>query len=129
MQKSKKNLKIDVPVDVYSLEKHLYSLMYSGVYVTNLDIRKVMKNMGYDIPIDSREALFEKLFVRAEKDNRKVDAYRQLILLLRGRVERYEDLKKMYPGAKIPVAEWISKAENTIFRMRDEMSRMSNAAQ
>lgn len=128
MQKNKKNLKIEMPVDIYSLEKHLYSLMFSGVYVSNIDIRNVMKNMGYDVPMDSREALFEKLFLRAEKENKKEQAYKEIMVLLKKRVEKYEDLKNSYPQSSKPISDWINKAENTIFRMKDEIVRMGNVS-
>lgn len=117
-----------MPVDIYSLEKHLYSLMFSGVYVSNIDIRNVMKNMGYDLPIDSREALFEKLFLRAEKENKKEQAYKEIMVLLKKRVEKYEDLKSSYSQSSKPINDWINKAENTIFRMKDEIVRMSNVS-
>ncbi|MDQ1339778.1 MAG: hypothetical protein QG567_932 [Campylobacterota bacterium] len=128
MQKNKKNLKIEMPVDIYSLEKHLYSLMFSGVYVSNIDIRNVMKNMGYDVPMDSREALFEKLFLRAEKENKKEQAYKEIMVLLKKKVEKYEDLKNSYPQSSKPISDWINKAENTIFRMKDEIVRMGNVS-
>jgi len=127
MKKGKKNLKIDVPVDVYSLEKHLYSLMFSGVYVSNVDIRNIMKAMGYDTGLDSRENLFELLFKEAEKEGRKKEAYAQLMKLVQSRISRYEQLAASYPAAVKATDTWIAKSRRTIERMEEETARLDNA--
>jgi hypothetical protein len=127
MKKGKKNLKIDVPADVYSLEKHLYSLMFSGVYVSNTDIRNIMKAMGYDTAQDSRENLFELLFKEADKEGRKKEAYAGLMRLVQSRIDRYEQLASAYPGAARATSVWITKSQRTMERMKDETARLENA--
>ena len=127
MKQGKKKFKIDVPVDVYSLEKHLYSLMFSGVYVSNIDIRAIMKRMGYDVALDSRENLFEELFKRAEDEGRKKEAYQNLYGLVKERIGRYEMLGSNYPAAGKVTNIWISQANKTLERMDDEMGRLENA--
>ncbi len=127
MKKGKKNLKIDVPVDVYSLEKHLYSLMFSGVYVSNVDIRNIMKEMGYETALDSRENLFEELFKKAEADGRKKEAYSHLQTLVGKRINRYSTLGNTYPKASKVTGIWVSQANKTLERMDEEMGRLDNA--
>lgn len=127
MKKGKKNLKIDVPVDVYSLEKHLYSLMFSGVYVSNVDIRNIMKQMGYDVALDSRENLFEELFKKAEEEGRKKEAYEKLQVLVKSRIQRYETYRSNYPAAEKVTNIWINQAAKTLERMEDEMGRLADA--
>ena len=127
MKKGKKNLKIDVPVDIYSLEKHLYSLMFSGVYVSNVDIRNIMKKMGYDVALDSRENLFEELFKRAEKEGRKKEAYDALKALVQSRVNRYKTLENTYPGASRLTNIWVNQSLKTLDRMDTEMARLNDA--
>lgn len=127
MKKGKKNFKIEVPVDVYSLEKHLYSLMFSGVYVSNVDIRNVMKRMGYDVSLDSRENLFEELFKKAEAEGRKKEAYQKLQELVQSRIGRYETLGNNYPAASKSTNIWINQATKTLERMDEEMGRLEDA--
>ena len=127
MKQGKKKFKIEVPVDVYSLEKHLYSLMFSGVYVSNVDIRNIMKTMGYDVPLDSRENLFEDLFKKAEADGRKKEAYQKLQTLVNERIGRYETLASNYPASSKVVNIWVSQATKTLERMNEEMGRLENA--
>jgi len=127
MKKGRKNLKIDVPVDVYSLEKHLYSLMFSGVYVSNVDIRNIMKKMGYEVALDARENLFEELFKRAEEEGRKKEAYAKLQDLVKSRVGRYEALGAAYPAASKASNIWIGQSNKTLGRMEEEMARLSDA--
>lgn len=128
MRGGKKRLKIDVPVDVYSLEKHLYSLMFSGVYVSNVDIKKILDAMGFESGVDSRENLFELLFSEAEKVGRKKEAYEHLITLLESRKARYDTLKSGYPkAANKGIDLWLMKTDKTLDRMHDEMKRLDNA--
>jgi len=127
MKQGKKKFKIEVPVDVYSLEKHLYSLMFSGVYVSNVDIRKIMNQMGYETALDSRENLFEDLFKKAETDGRKKEAYQHLQALVKERIGRYETLGGNYPAASRVTNIWVSQAAKTLERLNDEMGRLANA--
>lgn len=127
MKQGKKNLKINVPVDVYSLEKHLYSLMFSGVYVSNIDIKKILDVMGYESSVDSRENLFELLFRQADADGRKKEAYRNLITMIQERKGKYAGLKNAYPSAAKAVDTWIIKTDHTVARMEDEMTRLADA--
>ena len=127
MKQGKKKFKIEVPVDVYSLEKHLYSLMFSGVYVSNVDIRAIMKQMGYETALDSRENLFEELFKKAEADGRKKEAYQYLQGLVDERIGRYETLGSNYPAASKVTNIWVSQATKTLDRLKEEMGRLENA--
>jgi len=128
MKKGKKNFKIEVPVDVYSLEKHLYSLMFSGVYVSNTDIKKILDTMGYEASFDSRENLFELLFSKAEEEGKKIEVYQHLMTLVQERKARYTRLKEAYPkAAPKGIDLWIAKTDKTLERMVDEKARLANA--
>ena len=124
MKKGNKKHKIDVPVDVYSLEKHLYSLMFSGLYVSNVDIRNIMKEMGYEAALDSRENLFEKLFTSAADEGRKKEAYALLGELVEKRMKRYKTYEKLYPRASNATHVWLTKSQKTLDRIHSEMEQM-----
>ena len=124
MKKGNKKHKIDVPVDVYSLEKHLYSLMYSGLYVSNVDICNIMERMGYDTSVDSRENVFERLFQEAEKEGRKKEAYALLGELVEKRMKRYKTYEKLYPKASNATHVWMTKSQKTLDRIHKEMEQM-----
>ncbi len=124
MKKGNKKHHIDVPVDVYSLEKHLYSLMFSGLYVSNVDIRNIMKKMGYEAALDARENLFELLFSEAAKEGRKKEAYGYLGDLVESRMKRYKTYEKLYPKAANATHVWLTKSQRTLDRIHSEMEQM-----
>ena len=119
MKKGKKNLKIDVPVDIYSLEKHLCSLMFSGVYVSNVDIRNLMKKMGYDaFELSHRVKVIENGKKRYSWHSVALVIDRKtgvMLTMMSGEVRHLSDyLKLMAEGEKL----LLTTVESELFRLK-----------
>jgi len=126
MKMKKKKFEVEVPAEIYSLEKHLYSLMMSGVYISNIDIQKIMLQMDYDTPLHTRERLFEDLFKKSKAEGRIHEAFELLGRLVSQRIGYYERLASLYSEASKPIDLWLNRARHTLQRIQTEGSKDYN---
>jgi hypothetical protein len=55
--KAKNRVKINVPENIYSVQRMLNSQMLSGLYISNVDIHRVLEHVGIKVIMGERDGL------------------------------------------------------------------------
>jgi hypothetical protein len=89
-----------------------------GVYITNIEINNIAKEMGFDITLTSNEFIIGEIFKVCSKENRLKELNEKILEIFSSRVGEYEKLKALYPEANAPIDLWLGRANRTMKKLQ-----------
>jgi len=115
--------------DYESLEKHLLSTYFSGVYISSYDLVQIAKRLDVELALKERDVLMRKLFGEMKEQNRLNDLLAQFMLFFKDRATAYTRLGNQHMDARDIIGSWIQKAKSTDMLLKREAQKVaSNAA-
>ena len=90
-----------------------------GVYITNIEIYAIAKEMGFDITLTSNEFIIGELFQACSKESRLKELYEKVLAIFSARMNEYENLQALYPEAKEPINIWLSRAKKSMAKLQE----------
>lgn len=86
--------------------------VFSGVYFSRIDIKKIAYEFGENIVIDERKKMIEQIlkFVDSEKSLKRF--FEIIRVYIDSRVEIYKELAKEYPASEAIFDEYIQKTKD-----------------
>lgn len=108
-----KNRQLEEFRDYAHLRLHILSTHFSGLYLMNLDMATIAKELGWDDSVRSVEFMLGDLIKKAKEENRQSDLYECFASLITKRVNEYEHYLSLYPQAHAILSQWIGKANRT----------------
>ncbi len=108
---------------------YLYELLgvdYSGIYVTNIELRDVAQKLGLDIKLTDNQKMFGELLKVAKDSGRLSEALELIKKLMENRLAIYKELANNFPKAEDATSEWIIKANRTIRKIENAIKEVQN---
>ena len=112
-----------------SLGFYLYELLgvdYSGIYISNLELRAMSEQMGFEIKLSDNHKMFGELLKVAKDNGRLPEALEAIKRLMEGRLDVYEELAKSFPKAEDATSEWTIKAKRAIRKIESAIKEVQN---
>lgn len=112
-----------------SLGFYLYELLgvdYSGVYITNIEMRNIAEKMGLDIKLTDNHKMFGELLTLAKKEGRTVEALELIKELVGDRISIYKELFDRFGGAFDRIEEWQIKAARASRKIDNAIKEVKN---
>lgn len=104
------------------IHKQLLSLYYSGIYITNSELREIGEKLGFEQPLKDREFMIKQLRIDAREAGKNAELLQELKKLIAHRISGYEAYKKAYPKAGGLVDSWIEKARAHTKELEEELA-------
>lgn len=112
-----------------SLGFYLYELLgvdYSGVYISNAEIKTIAQKLDIDIKLTDNQKMFGELLKVAKSSGQLVNALEFVKKLIENRVKTYEELANSYPKAEDATSEWSIKAKRSIRKIESAIKEVQN---
>jgi hypothetical protein len=123
--KAKNRVKINVPENIYSVQRMLNSQMLSGLYISNVDIHRVLEHVGIKVIMGERDGLWENLFADEASTKKLPEILEELRNLALSRITKYSALKANYPAASDVIDAWITKSNKSVERISEEIEKIA----
>jgi|SaaInl8_150m_RNA_FD_contig_31_1441608_length_595_multi_9_in_0_out_0_1 hypothetical protein len=123
--KQKNKIKINVPENIYSVQRMLNSQMLSGLYVSNVDIHRVLKSVGISAIQGERDGLWENLFNEEKSIKKLPEILEELRNLALRRIAKYSAIKANYPNSAEMIDIWITKSNKSVERISEEIEKLA----
>lgn len=98
-----------VPAFVDELADKLLAPIYSGVYVSRLDIKRVAERIDESLPIKERKKMIKALFRHTTEREYLRKAFDEFNKHLNGRILIYNELSEAFPASKYVFDGYIKK--------------------
>ncbi len=85
----------------------------SGIYISRIDIQKLAKSIGVDVPIRERKEMLKDIFHYAKQMDKMVDMIDNLINYVDYRIKQYQEVEDNFPKSRKITQKWIKLAERT----------------
>lgn len=112
-----------------SLGFYLYELLgvdYSGIYISNADIKSIAQKLDIDIKLTDNHKMFGELLKVAKESGRLTQALETVKKMMENRLEVYEELAKSYPKAEEATQEWIIKGKRAVRKIESAIKEVQN---
>jgi hypothetical protein len=96
-----------------------------GIYITNIEINNIAKELGFDITLTSNEFIIGEIFKVCSKENKLNKLYKRILEIFSSRISEYEKLKALYPAANVPVSLWLSRANRTMKKLQENIKEIA----
>ncbi|MGE4398038.1 MAG: hypothetical protein AB7D29_00840 [Campylobacterales bacterium] len=112
-----------------SLGFYLYELLgvdYSGIYITNAELKSISEKMGIEIKLTDNHKMFGELLKVAKENGRLVEALEVIKKLMESRLVVYEELANNFPKAEDATSGWTIKAKRAIRKIENAIKEVQN---
>jgi len=112
-----------------SLGFYLYELLgvdYSGVYISNIELRRMAEKLGMDIKLTDNHKMFGEILRIAKEENRMDIALEATKELMSDRISTYKELADSFPNAAEPMQEWQIKAARALRKIDNAIKEVKN---
>ena len=108
---------------------YLYELLgtdYSGVYLTNTEIKKIADKLQIDIKLIDNHKIFAEILKLAKEQNLLVDVLSEIKILFETRLKTYDELSEKFSNAKDPIEEWQIKAKRAVRKIESAIKEVQS---
>jgi hypothetical protein len=108
---------------------YLYELMgtdYSGVYITNVEVKKIAESLQIDIKLTDGHKILGEILKTAKEQNILSKALEEIKILFETRLAIYDELSSKFKGATDPIEEWQIKAKRAIRKIESAIKEVQN---
>jgi len=97
-----------------------------GIYISNIEIFNIAKEMGFDVTLTSNEFIVGELFKICSKENRLKELYERVLAVFEERQAKYKSLTSIYPGAAEAIESWSTRADKTVDKLKTNIKELTN---
>ncbi|RMA93133.1 hypothetical protein [Hydrogenothermus marinus] len=83
----------------------------SGIYISRIEIQKLAKAIGVDVPVKERREMLKDIFIYAKQMNKTIDLLNTIIDFIDYKISQYKEVEDNFPSSKVITERWIKKAE------------------
>lgn len=112
-----------------SLGFYLYELLgvdYSGVYISNIELRGIAQTMGLEIKLTDNQKMFGEMLKLAKDEGRMAEALERIKELIGERILAYKELAQRYAGVADVIEEWQIKAARASRKIESAIKEVKN---
>lgn len=103
------------------LHKQFMAIYFSGIYVSNFELKKIADAVGFEVDLSDRDKMFHTMIGLAKEQEKMPQFIGACVALIKGRIEGYIALSERFPDSKNVIHQWIHKANSTILLLQREV--------